>query len=155
MGDHTEIIQIDYDPKIVSYEELLNLARAQGDFIGMPFSRQYRSVVLYHNEQQRKAAQRVGIQQLEPFRKFTRAEDYHQKYYLQQSAVAKDFYKRYPDAKSFTDSTAATRANGIVGGYVDSARLKELVPDLGVTQKSESALYKMAGKAPKGCAISP
>jgi peptide methionine sulfoxide reductase MsrA len=155
IGDHTEIIQIDYDPNVVSYQELLNLAKAQGDFDGMSFSRQYRSVVLYHNDQQRKTARMMGIKQLEPFRNFTRAEDYHQKYYLQQSPVAEDFFKRYPDAKSFTDSTAVTRANGIVGGYVNKSRLKRIVPELGVTQSHQKALYDMAGKAPTGCAISP
>lgn len=154
MGDHTETIQIDYDPAIISYEELLQVALAQGDFIGMPISRQYRSVVLYQNAHQLKVARNLKIKQLEPLGSFTRAEDYHQKYYLQQSAVAEEFYQRYPDARSFTDSTAVTRANGIVGGYVNSARLEQLVPKLGVTQSARKALFGMAGKAPAGCAIS-
>lgn len=155
LGDHTEAIQIDYDPSLISYDELLNVARAQGNFIGHNFSRQYRSVVLYHNNEQYQAAKKSGIKQLEPYRDFTRAEDYHQKYYLQQSSVAADFYRRYPDALSFTDSTAVTRANGVVGGYVERERLKTLIPKLGVGEKGARELAEMAGHPPAGCSFSP
>lgn len=124
---------------------------AQGNFVGMSISRQYRSAVFYHDKTQLQAAQSKGIKQLEPFGTFTRAEDYHQKYYLQQSNLAEEFYKRYPSARAFTDSTAATRANGIVGGYVSKTRLAEIVPELGVSSAGRETLMGMAGKAPAGC----
>lgn len=151
--DHSEAIQIDFDPSVISYQELLSIAKAQGDFVGTSFSRQYRSAVFYHDRNQKEAAESLGIRQLEPLGKFTRAEDYHQKYYLQQSEVAQEFFKRYPDAVSFTDSTAVTRANGILGGYVNKNRLKQIVPDLGLSASGQQKLMKKVGKAPAGCAI--
>lgn len=153
MKDHTESIQLDFDPSVISYQQLLKLALAQGSFGGSQWSRQYRSVVFYHNDAQRLAATQLGIAELEPFGFFTRAEDYHQKYYLQQSSVAEDFYTRYPDAASFTDSTTVARANGTVGGHIELARLRRLVPQFGVSKTSQEALYRMAGKAGPGCTV--
>ena len=153
LGDHSEAIQVDFDPKKVSYDQLLGLAQKLGRFQGDSWSRQYRSAVFYHNETQREAAKAQGISQLEALKSFTRAEDYHQKYYLQQSGVVKDFYSRYPTAEAFTDSLAVTKANGIVGGYVDSERLQGLVPEFGVSEKSASELLSMKGRSIRGCSL--
>jgi len=58
---HAEVIQVEYDASVVSYEKLLNLfwhahdptqVNMQGDDVGT----QYRSIILYHNEAQRQAA---------------------------------------------------------------------------------------------------
>jgi hypothetical protein len=112
-------------------------------------------VVFYHNASQMQAARALGIKQLEPVGPFTRAEDYHQKYYLQGSRFAKDFYARYPDAASFTDSTAAARANAVAGGYLTVDRLNELLPSLGVSSESAEAMRRSASRArpAAGCAL--
>ena len=96
---HAEVVQITFDPEVVSFLELLEIffkthdpttLNRQGADVGT----QYRSIVLYHNEQQRKLAQQV-IQQLdseeiwsnpivtelEPFDQFYSAEAYHQEYF--------------------------------------------------------------------------
>ena len=153
LGDHSESIQIDFDPQQVSYTELLGMALRQGDFGGLSFSRQYRSVVFYHTKSQLDIARAMGIKELEPVGTFTRAEDYHQKYYLQQSNMVKELYARYPDSRSFTDSTAVTRANGIAGGHLDAAQLEAVVPKLGVSKATAEAMYKRAGTSRSGCAL--
>lgn len=151
--DHTEAIQIDFDPKKVSYKQLLSLALKEGNFVGSEWSRQYRSAVFYHDEAQRKAAESLNIEQLEPAGIFTRAEDYHQKYYLQQSSLVQEFYQRYPDITSFTDSTAVTRANGIAGGHLNQEQLQAVVPQLGVSEDVAAKMYKLANSSKTGCAI--
>jgi peptide-methionine (S)-S-oxide reductase len=97
---HAEVIQIEYDASIVSYEKLLNLfwhahdptqVNMQGDDIGT----QYRSIILYHNEAQRQAALKSHKEvvarrlyrgriatQLVPFNAFFPAEPYHQDYFI-------------------------------------------------------------------------
>ena len=74
IGDHSEAIQIDFDPNVISYEELLDIAQAQGNFVGMSISNQYRSAVFYHDKSQLQAARKKGVKPLEPFGTFTRAE---------------------------------------------------------------------------------
>jgi len=96
---HAEVCQIEYDPEQITYKELLDVfftihdpttLNRQGNDIGA----QYRSVIFYHSEKQRKAAEaaiaklkasRVWkdpiVTEVKPFDKFYRAEDYHQNYY--------------------------------------------------------------------------
>ena len=95
---HAEVVQIRYNPKEVSYEELLNFfwkfhnpttLNRQGPDVGT----QYRSVVFYHTKEQEKIAKQVKdklnkekfggriVTTIEPAKEFYSAEDYHQKYY--------------------------------------------------------------------------
>jgi peptide-methionine (S)-S-oxide reductase len=96
---HTEAIKITFDPKVISYEDILNIfflyhdpttLNRQGNDIGT----QYRSIVLYSGEGQKKTAEKVKeevaekkiysdpiVTRLEPLGKFYVAEDYHQKYF--------------------------------------------------------------------------
>ncbi|QXJ28755.1 Peptide-methionine (S)-S-oxide reductase MsrA [Saccharolobus shibatae B12] len=94
---HAEVVQITFDPSIISYRELLEIffeihdpttPNRQGNDIGT----QYRSIILYHNEEQKKIAEemirevekRIGkkvVTELKPFEVFYEAEDYHHNYY--------------------------------------------------------------------------
>jgi peptide-methionine (S)-S-oxide reductase len=96
---HAEVVQVTFDPEKVTFLELLEIffkthdpttLNRQGADVGT----QYRSIVLYHNEQQKGTAQQVIqllnsehiwkdpiVTQVEPFKVFYPAEDYHQEYY--------------------------------------------------------------------------
>ena len=95
---HVEVVQLEYDPAQVPYEELLKVfwenhnpttVNRQGPDVGT----QYRSVVFYHTPEQKAAAlafkeklQQSGrfnkpiVTAIEPAADFWRAEEYHQKY---------------------------------------------------------------------------
>ena len=97
---HTEAIQIVYDPAKISYQELLavfwkNIDPTTVDRQFCDQGSQYRTGIFYHDEGQRKAAEKSRnlIQQTKPFEEavvteitaadtFYPAEDYHQDYYL-------------------------------------------------------------------------
>lgn len=96
---HAEVVQVTYDPSIVSYEDLLEIfwnihnpttLNRQGWDVGT----QYRSVVFYDNEEQKEKAIRLKekldksgkykkpiVTEIVPLKEFYRAEEYHQKYY--------------------------------------------------------------------------
>jgi peptide-methionine (S)-S-oxide reductase len=96
---HAEVVQIYFDPTIVSYEELLEVffnthdpttLNRQGNDIGT----QYRSVIFYHSEKQKEIAEAYKAQidkqgiyknplvtEISPLQKFYAAEDYHQNYF--------------------------------------------------------------------------
>jgi peptide-methionine (S)-S-oxide reductase len=96
---HAEVVQVEYDPAVVSYEQLLELfweihdpttVNRQGPDVGT----QYRSVIFYHDERQKAAAQaslkrlddsgELGspiVTQIVRASIFYRAEEYHQRYY--------------------------------------------------------------------------
>jgi peptide-methionine (S)-S-oxide reductase len=96
---HAEAIQIMFDPKVISYEKLLDVFWATHDPTtlnqqGADIGSQYRSSIFYHNAQQKKTAEsskdalkKAGkydkpiVTEIVPFTTFYKAESYHQNYY--------------------------------------------------------------------------
>lgn len=94
---HAEVVQVEYDPDILSYPDLLEVfftihdptqLNRQGPDVGS----QYRSIILYHDqEQHRQATAYIEaldeeyddsiVTELEPLDQFYRAEEYHQNYF--------------------------------------------------------------------------
>ena len=96
---HAEVVQITYDKTVTDINEIFKVfftvhypttLNRQGADVGT----QYRSVIFYKNDEQRKAAQSIIaelnkakvynspiVTKVEPFTKFYKAEDYHQNYY--------------------------------------------------------------------------
>jgi len=96
---HAEALQIAFDPKVVSYKDLLEIfwhthdpttLNRQGPDTGT----QYRSAIFYHSEEQRQAAEETKraidaegvwplpiVTEIVPFTVFYKAEDYHQNYF--------------------------------------------------------------------------
>jgi methionine-S-sulfoxide reductase len=148
IGDHAETIQLDFDPALVSYGELLEVFWRGHDPSERSPSGQYRAAVFYHSEEQRglavrtrdRAAERVKgkiYTEILPFSRFYLAEGYHQKYYLQQDSILmRDFSLMYPLLDDFVASTAAARLNGLLGGCGTRAALDELLPVLGLSPQA-------------------
>ena len=98
---HAEVIQITYDPEEISYDELLEVFWRTHDPTtlnrqGLDVGTQYRSVVFFHNPDQKRLAGEYKrkldasgafktpiVTQISPFEEFYPAEDYHQDYYRQ------------------------------------------------------------------------
>jgi peptide-methionine (S)-S-oxide reductase len=96
---HAEVAQITFDPSVVSLHDLLNIfftlhdpttKDRQGNDVGP----QYRSIILYRDEAQKAAAEEAireidasgawdakAVTEVQPFKAFYPAEDYHQDYY--------------------------------------------------------------------------
>lgn len=56
-GDHVECVSLDYDPKKVSYKELLNLFWNNHEYgLTTRVKRQYMSLILYHSDEQKQMA---------------------------------------------------------------------------------------------------
>jgi methionine-S-sulfoxide reductase len=156
LGDHTEAIQIDYDPTQISYEELLDIFWESHDPTQRPFSRQYMPFLFYHNEEQkrlalqtrdREAAEAGGTIYTEilPASEFYLAEAYHQKYLLQQvPELMQEFNAMYPNPEDFVASTAAARANGYVGGYGSATALQETLDGFGLSPAGNQKLQGFA-----------
>lgn len=114
---------------MISYEALLERFWEWHNAFRKPYARQYMSAVLTHQEAQRAVVERdiaklqTGLRKIHtevlPYRGMTWAEDYHQKYYLRRHREATLALKALaPDYESFVNSTAATRVNAILGGYL-------------------------------------
>ncbi len=155
LGDHTETVQIEYDPTKISYQELPDVFWAGHDPTRPAFSQQYASIIFCHNYEQRRLAQeskerqeaRCGCRvytEIVPAAAFYLAEDYHQKYRLQQSRkFVSEFKAIYPDNSDFVNSTAAARVNGYLGGYGALADLQAEIDDLGLSPVARQRLLDL------------
>jgi peptide-methionine (S)-S-oxide reductase len=94
---HAEVVQLTFDPSIITYRDILEVffeihdptsLNRQGNDVGT----QYRSIILYHNEEQKRIAEEVIgqigpkysrpiVTELVPFTAFYPAEEYHHRYY--------------------------------------------------------------------------
>lgn len=96
---HAEVVQVEYDPSVISYEKLLEIffrthdpttLNQQGADVGT----QYRSVIYYHDDEQKQIAERVKtalkasgayskpiVTEISPIETFYPAEEYHQEYF--------------------------------------------------------------------------
>jgi len=101
---HAEVIQLTYNPNIITFKEILQIfftmhdpttLNRQGNDVGT----QYRSVIFYHDENQKQTAEQVIneitqariwnnpiVTQIEPYNLFYKAEEYHQEYYIKNPA---------------------------------------------------------------------
>jgi peptide-methionine (S)-S-oxide reductase len=96
---HAEVVQVTFDPEVLPFAELLDVFFAIHDPTtlnrqGADVGTQYRSVIFYHSEEQRRAAEervaalnaagiwdRPIVTEIAPLVQFYRAEDYHQEYF--------------------------------------------------------------------------
>ncbi|WP_306055871.1 peptide-methionine (S)-S-oxide reductase [Natronococcus wangiae] len=140
LGDHAEVVQIEYDPAELSYEDLLEVFWTNHDWSTPAHKRQYRGVVLACDDEQYETARRErtaladragrsATTDVERLEGFTPAEPYHQKYELRSTpAVGDELETLYGDG--FVDSTVVARLNGFVAGYGESTRRDELLAAL-------------------------
>jgi len=97
---HAEVVQLKYDPKEVKYEKLLEIFWSIHDPTqlnrqGPDTGSQYRSVVFYHNKEQKELAEesrkkesakygKPVVTEILPASEFYKAEEHHQKYHKKQ-----------------------------------------------------------------------
>ncbi|TVM03548.1 MAG: peptide-methionine (S)-S-oxide reductase [Candidatus Brocadia sp. WS118] len=98
---HAEVVQITFDPKVISFREILEVFFTMHDPTtlnrqGADAGTQYRSVIFYRSPEQKAIAEEVVreiekaqvweapiVTEIAPFKAFYKAEDYHQEYYKQ------------------------------------------------------------------------
>ena len=150
---HAEVVQVEYDPSVITYEQLLKVFwrghdPTQWNRQGPDIGTQYRSVIFFHNEAQRKAALKSYreltaarvyrapiVTQLFPMKAFYRAEEYHQNYYGGKDDMPPPRGLRSRRSKSVRRGTSAATRSGVM--------------------KKESAASKSSAKPADGSSPAP
>ena len=119
---HAEVVQVTFDPETVTYRELLayfwqahdpTTLNRQGNDVGT----RYRSIILYHDPEQKKAAEESRavlateledpvVTEIVPFEKFHVAEDYHQDYFRKNPSQSYCFFVIRPKLSKFLKETS-------------------------------------------------
>lgn len=159
LGDHTEVVEVVFDPTRIPYAELLRVFWDSHDPTARAWSRQYRSVILYRSEAQRREAEasrdreaaRLGRPvrtAVEPLASFTPAEDYHQKYYLRQDpGLLGELLAAYPRPGDLVRSTVAARLNGLLGGNGSEDLVRAEIDRYGLSRSSRERVLGLVRSA--------
>ncbi len=152
IGDHSEAIEVLYDPARTSYAQLLEVFWASHDPRRNVSHRQYRNAVFTQGPEQEAEAKasrdalaaklgRPVETDVVPLTTFTPAEDYHQKYYLRRSRdLVAALVQLTGDEHAFMDSTAAARLNAYFGNDVKAAEVERELAALGLEPGTVAAL---------------
>lgn len=136
MGDHTETVEVDFDPTLIKYEDILrhfwrNHYPNRDEYKG----RQYISLLRFRGERQWETINRIKKEMeqelgepietdIGPFNNFILAEERHQKYYLKRYPRAlEQLHEFFPSPDLLVNSTLAARLNGFVKGFGSRASL--------------------------------
>ncbi|KAF5288259.1 hypothetical protein FQA39_LY04027 [Lamprigera yunnana] len=145
IGDHTEVIELDFDPKSITYEQLLELFWKNHEYgLTTKIKKQYASMILYHNNVQKEIAETSLMHErsnhtvelcteIKPASIFYPAEDYHQKYRLQRHPQLCKALGLTP--KLLQKSHVAARLNGYVAGVGSEEALVKDLATFNLTQK--------------------
>jgi methionine-S-sulfoxide reductase len=118
IGDYTESVQIDFDPKRISFAQLLSYFN-QWHIPNTSTTRsQYAAAIFYHNEEQHRQIKEMKIEnvRIDAFKKFYEAEEYHQKYNLKRKTMETDIFGKEEDWIN-KDKEMTTKLNGFLAGY--------------------------------------
>ncbi len=158
IGDHTECIQVDFDPTQISYDELLDEFFGMHDARRAPYSAQYASLVLFATDEQRDAALAAAGRfgsllgaplstAVRPLDRFHVAEDYHQKYGLRNDrTLLAEMRGYYPGEAGLRESATAMRLNGFAYQGGRASLLAREIDSYGLSETGERHLRELVGR---------
>jgi len=155
MMDHTESVQLEFDPAQISYDKLLSLFW-KGHSPICRSSAQYKSGIWFHNPEQEKKAKESMIEQekklsrkvytdIESAATFYIAEDYHQKFEMQRYKNILQILK-FGSLKEMIDSPLATKLNGYYGGHGSMEQIMVEITKSGLNEEAKSKLEIALGR---------
>jgi peptide-methionine (S)-S-oxide reductase len=146
LGDHSESIEVTYDPAVIGYEQLLDVFWDTHNPNVPELSHQYRSAIFVADDQRSAAEASLASHPhawttIEPAGTFWQAEDYHQKYRLRGvPELYAEFHSIYPDDHDFVKSTAVARVNSWLSGHTDMAQVKAEIDEVGLDEHGKQVL---------------
>ncbi|WP_046178404.1 peptide-methionine (S)-S-oxide reductase MsrA [Domibacillus tundrae] len=160
MGDHTETVQIDFDPSLLSFEDIIRTFWAHHTSTHRVTyrERQYMSILFYHDQQQKQTIDKVKKElelerketietEIQPFTAFILAEDRHQKYHLKRFKQAAGMLETsFPSEASFMNSTLIARLNGFVKEFGTLQNIHQEIKLWNIPDSSRHILLDMMQK---------
>jgi methionine-S-sulfoxide reductase len=161
IGDHIETLEIDFDPDIMTFEQIVDIFWKNHNPTGPSWKRQYINAIFFHDESQKdiilKSKEQLSSQfneqittEIIPYERFYPAENYHQKYHLQNVPVLLNDYKKiFASIQQFIDSTSAARVNGFITGHGSVEDFDSDIDKLGLSEQPVKILTELFYKYKK------
>ncbi|MUT64810.1 peptide-methionine (S)-S-oxide reductase MsrA [Paenibacillus sp. NEAU-GSW1] len=156
LGDHTETVQVHYDPRLVTFEQLAELFWSNHNPVNINDykGKQYMSLLFYASAEQEEAIRRVlnsreerelprPETRIEAIAHFYPAEERHQKYYLQRYPDAMEkLAMLYPERTELLGSRLAARLNGLAKGFTNMERVRNEIAGWNMDQAERAAMLE-------------
>lgn len=154
MGDHTEVVQIDYDRTRIGLKDLLEIFWHGHRPRARAYGRQYMSLILGAEKRDQDVAilskaeyqMRYGdvLTEIRLLDDFYLAEAYHQKYYLRRlPAVLGEVEAQHQILAQLLGSTQVSRLNGYAGGFGSAAQLEADLAAWNLSAETEARLRSL------------
>lgn len=155
LGNHIEVIEVDYDPTVISYEGLIEAYFNLYDASVRPYSHRVKSVIYFRTENEKQIANRVKTavsQQLnkplftevDPMPVFYIAEAYHQLSYLKkETSLYSEISQMFPDENVQLLSVLASKLNGFIAGYGTLEALENVLEQSSLSSESLKRMHEI------------
>jgi peptide-methionine (S)-S-oxide reductase len=155
LGEHAEVLQVEFDPSQLSFQDLLTMFWAGHDPTRDGRRSQYRSILICEDAKQlslateskseveRKLGRKVQTEVIGG-KPFYPAEDYHQKWKLRRrAALYEDLAKSFDREELLLRSFAATKLNAIAGGHLNQTTVESLRHRLSLSEDGFALLSSL------------
>ncbi len=156
-GDHTEMVEIEFDPEIISLESILNVFWSSHNPVNINNYRDrlYQSLILFRDPAQQHVIQEVMKSREEqgngrpdtevaPYAGFYPAEDRNQKFYLRRFPDAMDKLKAlFATENELMGSTLAARLNGLAKGHTNLEKIIDEIRTWPISSEEQEAVIQL------------
>jgi len=148
LDNHIEVIEVDYNPSLISYEQLIQKYFELYNGTERPYSLRVKSVIFYRSDDEYEIASKVkadyvhSIKQgvyteIDPIDVFFLAEDKHQLSYLKQEiSLYNEIKQIFPNNNQELLSILASKLNGIIAGYGSEGQISDILSKSALSEAS-------------------
>lgn len=159
---HTEVVEIDYDPDVISYEDLIDVFFSAHNETLRPYDQRVKSLIFYRNDEEYEIAKTKldAIRQATPeeesvytelkaFEVFYLAEPEHQNRSLKlETSLYKELKQIFETEEDMLLSILVSKLNGYIYGYGDMEGATELLDKSGLSEASKNRVIEVIENRP-------
>lgn len=152
LGDYVEVLEVDYNPEVISYGDLVELYFEYYDATARPISLRVKPIIYYRNESEMTIATKIKKQQeaasdkglfvvIQALDTFYLAEPKHQLSYLKQEiSLFEELRMIYETDEALLLSTLTSKLNGLIIGYGDEETLEKVLSQSSLSEASQNRM---------------
>lgn len=159
---HSEVVEIDYDPEVISYGQLIDVFFASHNETLRPYDQRVKSLIFYRNESEHQIAQdklqairmktpedESVYTELKAFKVFYLAEAEHQNRSLKQEvSLYRELTEIYETPERIQLSILASKLNGYIYGYGSMESARVLLEQSGLSEASRRRVIEVIENRP-------
>lgn len=156
VGFHSEVIEVDYDPSLITYEALVSHFFESHNATSKPYYQRIKSLVFYRDEAEKEIAQKIIEQQkqiavqkgllvyteLKPYEVLYLAEPEHQLKALKaEVSLHSELLEMFGNESNLQNSILGSKLNGFLYGFGSHSEIESILSQSGLSEASKSRVW--------------